>query len=202
MKLTGDTFTSLLLLSLPFICSGCAVAIPAGVIGTGILIAEERSIGRVIDDHVIVAKIKSAFLAQDAKHLLTNVSVNSVEGRVLLTGPVIDEERAEQAARIAWTVPGVAKVMNELIISDEQGGDHVSDAWINSQIRGKFMLEKQLYSANYTIEVDHEVVFLLGVANSEQELEKALDLASSVTGVKRVVNYVVLKNDPRRIPKQ
>lgn len=48
------------------------------------------------------------------------------------------------------------------------------------------------------MQVNHGTVYLLGVAQNEEELERVLYIASRTSGVGTVVNYVTLKSDPRR----
>ena len=39
---------------------------------------------------------------------------------------------------------------------------------------------------------------LLGVAQNQQELDRVLNVARNIANVKRVVNHVLMKDDPRR----
>jgi osmotically-inducible protein OsmY len=42
------------------------------------------------------------------------------------------------------------------------------------------------------------VVYLLGVAQDQNELNRAIKAAGSIKGVRKIVNHVIMKNDPRR----
>ena len=46
--------------------------------------------------------------------------------------------------------------------------------------------------------VYNKVVYLLGVAETQKELETALNIAGEVQGVKKVKNYILVKSDIRR----
>ena len=103
------------------------------------------------------------------------------------------------AVRIAWGVDGVREVINEIVVSRE--GDSESflrDRWIVSQLRSKLLFDREIRSINYSIETVAGVVYLMGIAQSEAELQRAIDHARDIAYVRRVVSYVQLKDDPAR----
>ncbi len=53
-------------------------------------------------------------------------------------------------------------------------------------------------SVNYNVETVNGVVYLFGIASSQQELEQVTTLARTIDGVRRVVSHVMLKDDSRR----
>jgi osmotically-inducible protein OsmY len=179
--------------------SGCVplTAATTAVVGTSIV--EERSAGDRIDDNLIVVKIKEAFIQADTSELFESISVSSIEGRVMLTGSVKDEQIRSKAESLAWDIRGVKEVINELEVDKKELSDRANDMWIASTVRSKLLFEKDLRSVNYVVDVNHAVVYLLGIAQDDHELQRALKIASTVKGVKRVVNHVILKDDPRRL---
>ncbi len=181
--------------------AGCAILVPLTVATTGVVMADERSLGNVIDDKLILTKIKAEFVANDINHILVKVKVSVMEGRVMLTGSVAEDRYVDEAVKLSWSVKGVREVINELRVGEKQSGEGVNDKWIASQIRTKFLLEKKFNSMNYVIEVNRGVVYLLGIAQSKEELDKALVITSNISGVVKVVNHVILKDDLRRITK-
>ncbi len=190
---------STIALGTAFILTSCmeVAAVSSAVVGT--TIAEERSAGDRMDDTVIMMKIKEAFLQKDFNEMLGRISVISHEGRVLLTGSVTDQKYADEAVKMAWEIRGVKEVLNELETSQKDLKDYTKDSFIANTIRSKLLLEKDLRSVNYSVDVNNSVAFLIGVAQNQNELDRALKIASSVKGVRKVVNYVILKDDPRRV---
>ena len=51
-------------------------------------------------------------------------------------------------------------------------------------------------STNYKVSVNNGNVFILGIVQSE--MKENIESSKIVKGVKRVVSYIILKNDPRR----
>lgn len=190
-----------LALSTP-ILSGCApVTAMTTTITAGRSAAEERRVGEIVDDVVINNKIRTRFSKEDFKNLFAKVAVNSIEGRVLLTGSVETMDYSAQASEIAWSVPGVREVINEIEVDKISLTTRTKDSWIAAMVRTKLLLEKEIKSVNYSVEANNSVVFLTGIAQSAEELALAEHVASLVKGVNKVISYVVLKDDPRRAPK-
>ena len=103
------------------------------------------------------------------------------------------------AVRLAWTVKGVREVIDEIQVNDKSGlADFARDSWIGAQIRSRLLLEKNLRSVNYSVEAVNGVVYLMGIAQDQNELDKATYIASTTAYVKQVVSHVILKDDPRR----
>ncbi len=74
--------------------------------------------GRVVDDSVITAKVKTA-LVSDPATKAHQISVETFQGTVQLSGFVDDTEARTRATQVARTVEGVKDVKNSLQIRDE-----------------------------------------------------------------------------------
>lgn len=188
----------LILISTLLLLSGCFPAFVGGTALVGSSIAEERTAGDQVDDNLIMVKIKDQFAQYDIAQVFERVSVTVIEGRVMLTGSVTNHKYQEKAGELAWKVKGVKEVINEIEISDKKFVDHAKDAWISSAIRSKLLIEEGVRSLNFAVDTNAQVVYLIGIAQDEEELDKVVAIASKIKGVKRVVSHITLKNDPRR----
>jgi len=182
------------------VLSGCTrVGVVTGAAAvTGTAATSERGLGTTISDDRIWLEINRSWLAHDPT-VFEAVKLQVHEGRVLLTGVVDRPEARMDAVRIAWGVDGVREVINEIVVSRE--GDSESflrDRWIVSQLRSKLLFDREIRSINYSIETVAGVVYLMGIAQSEAELQRAIDHARDIAYVRRVVSYVQLKDDPAR----
>lgn len=184
--------------------TGCNELIGTAATGVGVAAAEERSFGTIVDDKTLYADITNRFLHSDVNDMLINVDVRVQEGRVLLLGIVNKPETAQEAVRVAWLAKGVREVINEIKTGREHPSSaaYAEDQWIETQLETRLLATKNIVSINYTVEVVDKVVYLLGIAQNEQERKNVTHIASITKGVKRVVSYVRVKGAPPAAPPQ
>lgn len=194
-KLYRSCFLFLLLLSL----NGCIALGIATTATTGAMVADERTFGSIVDDKVITTKVKYELVKNSTEgNSLKAVSVDVYEGRVLLTGHVPNAESKDEAEKVAWLVRGVKEVINDSTISKKGELNGAKDLWITTKIKTQLLMAKEIRSVNYKVVVYDGIVYLLGIAGSQDEIDIALQIASEVKGVSKVKNYIVVKTDARR----
>jgi osmotically-inducible protein OsmY len=181
------------------VLSNCVPLLIAGGSETAAVVAQERSVGNAMDDAGILVRVKHAFAKQDYKDLLANVEVKVVEGQVLLTGNVDKSESQIEAVRLTWEVPGVREVINEIQVNDQSGFlNYTRDVWISTQIRARLIAAKGIRSINFSVITVNQTVYVMGIAQNQEELDKVTYIASTTSYVQKVVSYVRMKDDPRR----
>jgi osmotically-inducible protein OsmY len=182
-----------------FLLPGCAALLIGGGTETAVVASQERTAGNAVDDAGILFKIKNNYAQQAEKDMLLNVEVKVVEGRVLLTGNVDKPDSQIEAVRLAWLVNGVKEVINEVQISDKAGfANYARDVWISAQVKSRLLITKDIRSVNYSIITVNQVIYIMGIAQDQAELDRVTYVASTTNYVQRVVSYVRLKDDPRR----
>ena len=67
-------------------------------------------------------------------------------------------------------------------------GENITDGWITSRIKTRFMAEEDLRASSINVDTNNHVVTLKGAVPSEAARGKARDLAKEVEGVDRVVD--------------
>ena len=175
---------------------GCAPVLMAGVATTGVVLAQERSVGDTLDDAAVQLELRQR-LYSNSHDAFTGVDLEVVEGRVLMTGRVDDQETRIEASRIAWTTPGVDDVINEVAISEQRFGYiRPRDAWITTQLRTRLIADTGVRQVNYHIETLRGTVYLFGVAQNQEELTHVTQVAEAIGGVDRVVSHMRMKDDP------
>jgi osmotically-inducible protein OsmY len=192
-------FFSLAMITAAAALSGCwPIVFGAGTEGA-VVVAQERSVGNAVDDAGVLLKIKNKYAEEDYKDLLANVEIKVVEGRVLLTGNVDKPESQVEAVRLAWLVSGVKEVINEVQINNQAGfANYARDVWISAQIKSRLLITRDIRSVNYSIITVDQVVYLMGIAQDQTELNRVTNVASTTQYVQRVVSYVRMKDDPAR----
>ena len=182
----------LIFLSIGYSCS------PAGILASGsattMVVAEgDKSLGTAVDDATIKLNISRKFLSSE-NNLFINIDTSVVEGMVLLTGIVENQESRIEAVKIVWEVEGVKEVINEIDIGDKTSiKEYANDVWITTQIKALAVKDIGLRSISYNIETIRGKVFLAGITSRPKQLETLVNIAKNVKGVGEIVNYVVIK---------
>ena len=183
-------------LSILLIYSGCAQVAVGGISKSVLVAKEERTVGTFIDDTVIAAKLKNLYFNNNEK-IFFNVDVEVNEGRVLLTGTVETSDIRIEATKLAWGISDVVTVINEIQISDNDNIlDYADDLVITTKINAKLLINKEINNLNYNIDTVNKIVYVIGIAQNKNELANVIDIINNVYGVKEVINYVRLKEDP------
>jgi osmotically-inducible protein OsmY len=169
----------------------------SGCVGLS-LNTQERSLSSAVDDFNAQTQLNARLLGESAA-LFANVNLTVIEGRVHMSGTVPKNADRLAATRLAWATPHVRQVVNDIEVTNEADvADIARDRWISAQVRGRILADGAVHDVNYTIDTQNRVVYILGIAQDQVELDRVLSHARSVSEAKRVVNYALLKDDPRR----
>jgi osmotically-inducible protein OsmY len=189
-----------ILITLILVCSINIISCsPAGILAsggaTGMVVAEgDRSFGSVVDDATIKINVAAKFINSD-DNLFVDVSTSVLEGRVLLTGLVNNQEIRIDAVRRVWEVEGVNEVINEIQIGNRTSlKEYAQDVWITAQVRGLAAKTVGLRSVGYNFETIQGKVYIVGITSRPKQLEAIIDVAKTVKGVTEIINYVIVKD--------
>lgn len=174
--------------------TGCEPTLLVGAGAGAVDVAtQDRGPGGILSDTDIRAKIDSLWI-QKGSGLFTHVGLSVQNGQVLLTGSVPTAEARNQAEKLAWEVKGVKAIFNEIQVGEPHSfGDASNDVWISTKVRSELIATKGIHSNNYSVTTFNGVVYLLGVAQNQQELNKALWVIKSIKGVKNVISHMTVK---------
>ncbi len=178
-----------------FINYGCS---PANILATGggsaLVVAEgERSMGAVIDDASIKVNIAAKFLNAE-NNLFVNVNTSVLEGRVLLTGLVDNQEIRIDAVRLVWEVEGVQEVINEIEIGNRSSlKDYANDLWINTQARAVAAKTVGIKAITFNFETIQSKIYIAGISSRPDLLDEMILALKNIKGVSEIVNYVIIK---------
>ena len=173
---------------------------PANILGTGagsaMVIAEgDRSMGTVIDDATIKVNIAAKFISSE-DNLFVDVSTTVLNGRVLMTGLVDNQEIRIDAVRKVWEVEGVKEVINEIQIGNRATlKEYANDIWINTQAKGLAAKAVGLRVVGYNFETIQGKVYIAGITSRPEQLEDLINAIKTIKGVKEIVNYVIIKEN-------
>ena len=174
---------------------GCS---PTGLLTSGgattMVVAEgDRSLGSVVDDATIKLNLSAKFLKSE-NNLFLNIDSKVIEGRVLLTGIVDNQEIRIEAVKKTWEVNGVQEVINEIEVGDKTSiKEYASDLWITTQIRALAARNLGLRALSYNFETIKGKVYIAGITSRPEQLETLIALIKTIKGVNEIVNYVLIK---------
>jgi osmotically-inducible protein OsmY len=175
--------------------SGCVSMVVGSAASIGVAGMEERPLKVYAEDIAITAKIRYNLIEASEK-FITSVGVAVYEGKALITGVVENEEIRAQALKLIWKTDGVKDVYNELQVGDIRIRNMMKDGWITAQLQSKITFDKDVLAINYSIETVSGTVYLIGIANSQREIDRVIAHARSLGYVKRVISHVRIKKAP------
>lgn len=170
----------------------------AGCVGIQ-LNPQERNFLAAVDDLNIQTEFNARLIGESGA-LFANVNSTVIEGRLHITGTVPAQADRQKVTRIAWTIPSVKEVVNDIEVTSETGlVEAARDRWITAQLRALMIGDNRIRDSNYAIDTENGIIYLNGIAQNREELERVMEYAKSVTAARQVVSYVIMKDDPRRV---
>lgn len=188
-----------LVLMAAFLAPACT---PIGAaVGTGAVVgtaaSKEGGVGQAWTDTRIEAYISDAWFRYNVE-MFRKLDLTVREGRVMITGVVQKPEWRVDAVRLAWQAPGVRQVINEIRIENSEGvSGYARDSWISTQLKTKLIFDKDVRSIDYSFDCVGSVVYLMGIARDQEELDRVIAHARGISYVKEVVSYVRLRTEVR-----
>lgn len=172
--------------------SGCVGVVVGAGASAGVAALEERTAKTIAKDTTMAAKIRLNLVNANEK-LMTGIGVEVYEARVLMTGIVPTEELRAEAIQLAWKVDQVGDVLNEIQVADATVVDFAKDSWITTQLTSKMTFDRDVQAINYNIETVNGVVYMIGLAQHQKELDRVVGYAREISGVQRIINHVRIK---------
>jgi osmotically-inducible protein OsmY len=183
---------ALALLSLSTL-SGCIAAVAAGGVAGGYSLTQERGFEDTVRDDALKAAISHEFEVYNPE-MAENLDLVVYEGRVLVTGRIPNPTWRDEAIKRVWATKGVKEVYNEIEIGPfSSSRADMDDAWISTQLRNDLVWDADIRSVNYIVTTSDHVVYVMGSARSQAELDRVTGYARVIPGVKRVVSYAQIR---------
>ncbi|CAM3542278.1 BON domain-containing protein [Thalassospira profundimaris] len=191
--------------------SVCALlAVPLAACGPLQMPLEDRTGNDQWQDTQIKSGILGEFSKVDHTYLM-DVNIDIWEQNVMVTGMVDSKGKYYDVISLVKQDNRIKTVYDHLVIADQETIDayhraedeygknavptdsatqSVSDVWIESQIKALLLAEKGVSSVNYRWQSVQNVVYIMGEAQSDAELEKVLSIVRRIKGVTKVVSHI------------
>lgn len=120
-----------------------------------------------------------------------NISINSQNGKVTLSGTVTDASHKFLAEDLAKSISGVKGVDNKL---EPAGGSPQkdSDAWLGAKVKADLMTHPGLNPEKTDVFVSKGIITLRGQVDSKAQRDLTEEYTKKVKGVKDVVNDITI----------
>ncbi len=190
LGITGLLFTA---------CTPVGVLMTAGS-AAGTLAMEERGIKGASRDLGLKADVVGVWAKSDID-FATDLSVIVYNSKAMVMGAVPTEEDRAQAISLVWKVEGITDVYNEIVLKKDTGiEDFAHDTWISAKLFSKVTFDSKLLDINYKYDAEGGTVYVIGLAQSKEELNRFIAHAKSVSYVRKVVSHVEIKKSEAMTP--
>lgn len=168
---------------------------------------------RISEDQFTDSKIGAtlmAGLAEQSLGLLIDVNADVWETRVLLTGMVTDPSVRQEVVRKVRSDKRILKVYDEIQVvsaadqakrreaakamsSQAAANQPDNDFWVETKISAKLVSAQNVISVNYRWRSVRNTLYVIGRAQSKQEMTQVLALIKATDGVARVKSFIEIK---------
>ncbi|HTH97392.1 MAG TPA: BON domain-containing protein [Stellaceae bacterium] len=167
-------------------------ALGVGAGAAGYTMGQERGPNGVASDTEIKAKINAAW-SKDSD-IMSYVDLNVFQGRVLLTGDVPTPDVKARAVADVRQVQGIAELIDAIKVGPRSTfSSSAKDNWILARLNSALTFDGNVRSLNYSLQCVDGVVYILGIARDQSELDTVVNHARNIPGVVRVVSYIRIR---------
>lgn len=169
----------------PGALQGCVPVVAAGV-GAGVMMAQDRRTSEAYFDDQKIETTATGLIDRQINSV-RHVNVTSFNYHVLVSGEVPDEATKAEIEKILSGIEKVRSVNNELVVAPTSSlASRSSDGLITSNVKLRFMNNKDFNSDRVKVVTENGTVYLLGLVN-HTGADAAAEIASTTRGVKSVV---------------
>ena len=166
--------------------AGCFPVVATGVVTGALSVSDRRTTGAQAEDQTIEIKAFNRF-RERFKSGQISLSVVSFNRIALVTGYVPDEATKAEAARLVSSIENVKNSLNEIVVGLPPSiRTYGSDTILTTRVKASMLEAKDLQAQVIKVYTESSTVFLMGIV-TEREANRAADIASRVSGVRRVV---------------
>ena len=166
--------------------TGCFPVVATGMVAGALSIADRRTTGAQAEDQAIELKAFNRFREQFKSEQIS-LTVTSFNRIALLSGYVPNEQARTEAAKLVQSIDNVRSVINEVAIGPAPSVRAFGvDTVLTARVKASLLEAKDVQANVIKVYTDASTVYLMGVV-TEREAKRATDIASRVTGVRRVI---------------
>ncbi|MDB2410306.1 BON domain-containing protein [Pseudomonadales bacterium] len=147
----------------------------------------KRTPGAYVDDQLIETKSKVNLKKIDTRFDDSQVSIDSFNGVVLLTGNVPVAEMRDTATETIRKIRKVRRVNNELEVSPPRSmGAKAGDAWLSNKVKTRLRFTKSVPHGRIKVVTENSVIYLMGLV-TRKEAENIVAVTKKSYGLQKIV---------------
>jgi len=175
--------------------SGCLTVLAVGAVITTVdIIHDRRTVGEYVDDGAIEITARNILVSKGEIRRAAHVKPVSWNGILLITGEIDDETIKSQLLQRFSNIQGVRQLVDETTITGKSRLlTRSRDAWISSKVKSRLVYKTGLKANRIKVITTRGSVYLMGIVTQE-EANKATELARTIRGVARVVKVFEYEN--------
>ncbi|MEJ8569005.1 BON domain-containing protein [Elongatibacter sediminis] len=151
---------------------------------------QRRSVGTVIDDQTLEAKVIDVLFSRPDFDAQDHVKIEVHSGTVLLAGETRSDANRALASELAGNLKGVRRVVNELaVMPPAQGSGRLSNSYITSKVNTALTTQNPVVGVDATrikVLTARRIVYLMGTV-TRAEADAVAEVVRNVGGVEKVV---------------
>ena len=159
---------------------------------------EARSTADIIKDNEIIISVNKAMVKLKTYRPSTEI----YEQNLIITGLLLDKETHDSLKQAVNQIPNIKQVYWHADYSSNLNKNLINQAkleWneilaLRTEIKFNLIRTKGIADVNFRVSVDvMGNAYILGRARSEKERNRVLRVANNTQGIKKVVNYIVVR---------
>ncbi len=167
--------------------NGCSALIVGGAATGASASQDRRSISTQIEDEKTELKALKALFKDKQLWKAANIKVISYNRLILILGQAPTFALKQRATEEIIKIAKVSKVHNQIkVAASVSFFASRNDDFITTKVKLSMLFTKKLPSSKIKVITENSEVYLMGLV-SQQEANKAVEIARNVSGVKKVI---------------
>ena len=192
---------------LPLLSYGCGSILTTAAEQIYVTAVDRRDVKTILNDTSIKLTIINKFHDDEVINTLNSLdlSIECYEGQVYLIGEYDKPVQKTRAIKIAKSIEGVKSVRTYLLPKNKSDiCEFDENLVIMGRVKAKLIGDKDLWSRNIDVKSVQCNVVMYGLVASKHKINKAIEHAKSVKGVRTVTSLLnsAAKTDPDLVVRQ
>lgn len=164
--------------------AGCVAGL---AVGGAALVYQRKNVQNYVSDKTIYWTINNRIYANKPLYANNHIVAAVEKGTVLLIGQAINSTYKQEAEAIVKKVDGIQRLYNEITIESPTSiSRQAKDTALTTKVISVMLTKKNVNAAAIKVVTENSVVYLMGQITA-QEADEAVNVVTSIEGVKKVV---------------